>query len=124
MNRRNFAQIGGASAAEWAQNQKSNPMKTESAKKEPRLKVNTATLLFEIAKIPPNQAFKKSIDTLAKLLHAVGCRATDLHDAQLDALMCDLSIYTIADLWSGDFDPNIVEEVYRAAAKSIAAEAA
>lgn len=47
----------------------------------------------------------------ANLLYAVAERAVDLNDPQLNALMCKLTLYSLADPHSEDFD----QEKYEAA---------
>lgn len=76
-------------------------------------RVHTSLLLEEIAKHSQQPALVKPIQILGRILAMVGQRASELHDRQLDALMMRLTIYTVADPLSPDYDPDLVSEYLR-----------
>lgn len=78
-------------------------------------KVHTYRLLAEIVQCSGQAILKQPLNIFGKLLHAVGERAAELNDPKLDALMCRLTIYTVADPDSPDYDPAIVRAVIQAA---------
>lgn len=78
-------------------------------------KVHTSRLLEEIAQCSGNAIYAVPLTIFGRLLAAVGERAAELHDPQLDDLMCRLTIYTVADPESADYDPLRLLEVRRAA---------
>jgi len=68
---------------------------------------------FEILRNIPwsgNPAAEK-LPQLAELLTAVSSRAGELDDPKLNALMCRLGLYSIADPASPDYNPGMVERV-------------
>lgn len=77
-------------------------------------KVHTHGLLNEIVQCGGNGILAKPINILGKLLAAVGERAAELNDPELNALMCQLTIYTVADPESPDYNPRFVERLIRA----------
>lgn len=58
---------------------------------------------------PPN--YQIPLNIFGKLLALVGERAIELNDPKLNALMCRLTIYTIADPESQDYDPETVRKI-------------
>lgn len=78
-------------------------------------KVHTYQLLSEIVQCSGQAILEKPLNIFGKLLHAVGKRAAELNDPKLNALMCRLTIYTVADPDSPDYDPAIVRDVIEAA---------
>ena len=76
----------------------------------PEWRVHTSHLLEEIAKHSGQAILVKPLQILGCLLARVGERAAELHDRQLDALMMRLTIYTVADPESPDYDPALVAE--------------
>ena len=80
-----------------------------------QLKVHTSNLLAEIVNCSGVGIYKIPISIFGKLLAAVGERAAELNDPKLNALMCRLTIYTIADPKSPDFDQEKTREILKAA---------
>lgn len=78
-------------------------------------KVHTYLLLKEIVNCSGQAILEKPINIFGKLLAAVGERAVELNDPKLNALMCRLTIYTVADPESPDYDPATVREVMKSA---------
>ena len=74
-------------------------------------KVHTSALLSEIVQCSGNEIYKIPLNIFGKLLAAVGERASELNDPELNALMCRLTIYTAADPQSLDYDPEKVRKV-------------
>lgn len=77
--------------------------------------VNTGGLLKEIANCTGQAILVKPIQVLGDLLHAVGERAAEINDLELNALMMKLAIYSVADGYSPDHNPHIVEKTILAA---------
>lgn len=77
-------------------------------------KVHTANLLTEIVNCSRQPILEKPISIFGKLLAAVGQRAAELNDPKLNALMCRLTIYTIADPESPDYDAARLKEIMEA----------
>lgn len=73
-------------------------------------RVHTSRLLEEIAKHSGQSVLVQPLRILGSLLAKVGERASQLHDRELDALMMRLTIYTVADPESPDYDPTLVSE--------------
>lgn len=68
---------------------------------------NTPYLLHEIMVNPGTGILKMPLTIFAHLLAEVGERATELNDPKLNALMCRLSIYEIADPYSVAYDEKL-----------------
>jgi len=81
----------------------------------PEWKVHTSRLLIEIVQSTNQPILKHPLNIFGKILAKVGERAAEINDLQLNALMCRLTIYTIADPYSSYYDPKAVEEIIRAA---------
>jgi hypothetical protein len=77
----------------------------------PEWKVHTSNLLSEIVKHSGQDMYRIPLSILGQLLAAVGERAAELNDPKLNALMCRLTIYTIADPTSPDYDLEAVRTV-------------
>lgn len=80
-------------------------------------KVHSYRLLKEIVDCSGIGIFEKPLSIFGKLLAAVGERAAEINDPQLNALMCRLTIYTVADPDSPDYNPELLEEISRLAKK-------
>ena len=76
-------------------------------------KIHTPNLLNEIAKNPECSILKIPLKMLGLILFAVGERASELNDPRLNALMCQLTIYAIADPHSPHYDVQKAREVMR-----------
>ena len=86
---------------------------TASAKTGARLhwKVHTYGLLREILTNTGTGILRVPLGIFGQLLFAVGERAAELNDPQLNALMVRLAIYTCADPESPDFDQALCKRV-------------
>lgn len=79
-------------------------------------KVHSARLLNEILNSNPGMGIlEKPINIFGKLLAAVGDRAAELNDPQLNALMIRLTIYSVADPTSPDYDKTVCDAILAAA---------
>ena len=76
-------------------------------------KVNTAGLLEEILNSGGAAILEKPINIFGKLLCSVGVRASQLNDPVLNALMCRLAIYTIADPYNEDYDAELTSKIIK-----------
>lgn len=75
-------------------------------------RVNTPGLLQEIAQnTKEGWAVNIPLQILAGILYEVGQRAAELNDDKLNALMCRLSIYAIADPSDESFDQDLVNKI-------------
>lgn len=77
--------------------------------------VHTPNLLKELMNNPGTGVLNVPVSVFARLLAAVATRASELNDPELNALMCRLTLYDIADPESGDYDREAVQAVYKLA---------
>ena len=80
--------------------------------------VNTEALLKEIASNPQVAILEKPINIFGRLLHSVATRAAELNDPELNAAMCRLALYSVADPNKADYDTAILRQVYEAEAEA------
>jgi hypothetical protein len=73
-------------------------------------RVHTANLLNEILVNDGMAILEKPINIFGKLLAAVGDRATEIDDPKLNKLMIQLTIYSMADPSSPDYNQELVHE--------------
>ena len=78
-------------------------------------RVHTPNLLSEIQNASGVAIYDKPINIFGKLLALVGERAAELNDPQLNALMCRMTIYSIADPESVDYEPETVRRILKEA---------
>lgn len=76
-------------------------------------KVHTSRLLDEITTHSGQPSLRIPLNTFRCLLADVGECAARLNDPQLNALMCKLTIYSIADPDSPDYDAAAVERIVK-----------
>ena len=74
-------------------------------------KVHTPNLLKEIAECSGVGIYKIPLAVFGKLIFEVGERAAELNDSKLNALMCRLTIYSMADPESKDYDQKAVDNI-------------
>ena len=74
-------------------------------------KVHTPNLLEEVQNGSGMAIYRVPILIFGKLLALVGDRAAELNDPKLNALMCRLTIYSVADPSSTDYDPELLKEI-------------
>lgn len=73
-------------------------------------KMHTPNLLKEIVNCSGNAIYKIPLNMLGRMLADVGERAAELNDPILNSLMLQLTIYTVADPGSPDYEPQAVED--------------
>lgn len=81
-------------------------------------RVHTPQLLNRILEIPAPGVLGVPLNVFGKLLYAVAERASQINDAELNKLMCDLTLYSVADPEVPEFDPAMLKRVDRAARKA------
>lgn len=86
-------------------------MSNEPTEQEVYWRVHTARLLGEIMSNPGTGILLRPLQILAALMAQVGIRASQLNDPELNALMCQLTIYAIADPDSPDYDPERTRKI-------------
>lgn len=74
-------------------------------------KVHTPRLLNEIAKNPECCTLVKPLQIFGSIMHEVGVAAAKVNDPALNALMCRLTIYSIADPDMPDYDSAKVSKI-------------
>lgn len=75
-------------------------------------RVHTPGLLKEIAEnTREGWAVQIPLRIFAEILAEVGQRAAELNDDKLNALMCRLTIYSIADPSSEDYDKDLTNQI-------------
>lgn len=75
-------------------------------------RVHTPSLLKEIGNHNPSMAaMRQPLRILSSLLIKVGERASKLNDPELNELMVRLTIYSIADPSSHDYNPDAVKKI-------------
>lgn len=93
-------------------------MPRKSKNQELQWKVHTANLLQEILSNAGTSILAQPLKILGRLLAEVGERASQLNDPELNHLMCRLTIYSVADPKSPDYDPLRLKEIEQLAKKS------
>ena len=73
-------------------------------------RVHTPRLLDEALKNKGAETLRIPICILGRILANVGERAIEINDPELNKLMIQLTIYTVADPYSDDYDPETVEK--------------
>ena len=79
-------------------------------------KVHTPELFQRIIEMDASNksgVMKHPINIFRKLLIEVGKRASELNDQKLNALMCKLTIYAIADPYDKDYNPELVNKILK-----------
>lgn len=76
-------------------------------------KVNTGMFLKEIASNPDIAPISGTFKVLAGILGEVAARASQLDDDKMNALMCRLSLYAIADQSEPEFDQKRVDKIMK-----------
>lgn len=92
--------------------QTSNKEKIKSEKG--KWRVHTPNLLKEIMEVSQPKAtdiLRTPLNIFKNLLVEVGKRASEINDPKLNALMCRLTIYAIADPQDKDYNKKLVEEI-------------
>jgi hypothetical protein len=76
-------------------------------------RVNTPQLLKEILSNNETQPLNKPIAIFGRVLAEVAERAAELNDDKLNALMCRLAMYEVADPYSKEYDSDLTNETIR-----------
>lgn len=76
-------------------------------------KVNTPQLLKEILANNETGVLSVPLAIFSRLLAEVGNRASELNDPKLNALMCRLAIYEVADPYSKNYDKALTDSVIK-----------
>lgn len=79
--------------------------------KERKWRVHTPNLLKEIGNNTQQPILSKPLMIFGNLLYQVGERAATINDPVLNKLMIRLTLYTIADPESEDYDPKKIQEI-------------
>ena len=82
-------------------------------------KVNTAQLIKEILSNNETGVLSVPLTIFSRILAEVGARASELDDPKLNALMCRLAIYDVADPYSENYDNELVNSIIETANKKI-----
>jgi len=72
--------------------------------------LHTSDILNEVLENTTTAPLTRPLQLLGKLLAEVAQRASELHDEKLDRLMIQLTLYSVADPKSKDYDPKIVHK--------------
>ena len=78
-------------------------------------KCHTPRLLEEILMNPGTELLLRPIQLFGKMLSNVAERASQLNDPILNKLMCQLTLYEVADPYSNEYNKETVEHVYKVA---------
>jgi len=76
---------------------------------------HTPNLLKELLNNPGTGALIKPLQIFGHILFELGERAAELNDPKLNALMCRLTLYEMADPEMPDFDRSALDEIYKLA---------
>lgn len=77
-------------------------------------RVNTPQLLKEIICNNETAVLSKPLSIFGHLLAEVGERASELNDKKLNALMCRLAIYEVADPYNENYDAELTNDTIEA----------
>ncbi len=96
-------------------NSKIKSSKSEILIKDPvkEWKVHTPNLLKEVLTNKECGILLRPLQALANLLLQVSNRASQLNDNELNALMCQLTLYEISDPLSKEYDPALLNKVIK-----------
>lgn len=78
-----------------------------------RWRVHTPNLLSEVLENPGTEMLEKPLNIFGKLLYKVAARAIELDDPELNKLMLQLTLYSVADPGSPDYDKGVVDRILR-----------
>lgn len=85
----------------------------------PAFTSNIKRLFREILTNPNCQYLEKSLLLSFNLLHRVSERAAQINDPELNALMCCLALYRVADESDPDYDPQAAAAIIQTASKRV-----
>ena len=74
-------------------------------------RVNTPQLLKEVIGNNETAFLAKPLQIFSNILFEVGERAAELNDNKLNALMCRLAIYEIADPYSKEYNAELTKTI-------------
>jgi len=79
-------------------------------------KMHFPTFIAEVANNNSEMAgLKIGFQLMQNLLGQVAQRASELNDPQLNAMMCKMALYEIADPYSKEYDPERVKKILKQA---------
>jgi hypothetical protein len=76
-------------------------------------RVNTPQLLKEIMQNNEVAILSKPLEIFATILAEVGERASELNDPKLNALMCRLAIYEVADPYDKEYNSELTNDTIK-----------
>jgi hypothetical protein len=76
-------------------------------------RVNTPQLLKEIMQNNEVSILSKPLTIFATILAEVGERASELNDPKLNALMCRLAIYEVADPYNKEYNSELTNDTIK-----------
>jgi hypothetical protein len=83
--------------------------------KELKWRVHTPNLIKEVLNNPGTSTLVTPLKIFLSLMNDVAVRASQLNDAQLNALMCRLTLYQLSDLESPNYDQKTYDEIMESA---------
>jgi hypothetical protein len=92
---------------------------TEIDSEKLRWRVNTPQLMKEIMTNNGVSILSKPIMIFSRILAEVGDRAAELNDPKLNALMCRLAIYEVADPYNKNYDSELTNETIKKGYKKV-----
>lgn len=82
-------------------------------------RVNTPQLLKEIMGNNETACLAKPIAIFGRILAEVGDRAAELNNPKLNALMCRLAIYEVADPYNENYDDKLTNDTIQKGYKKV-----
>ena len=79
----------------------------------PKWRVHTARVLGEVMENPTTWPLKIPLLSLDNLLRQVASRAIEIDDTRLNQLMCQLTLYSVADPFSPDYNCDLALKIIR-----------
>lgn len=77
----------------------------------PEWRVHTARIFAEVLENRTCDILRQPLTIMDNLMRRVASRAAELNDPELNRLMIRLTLYAIADPYSPDYDPRLVEKL-------------
>ncbi len=81
-------------------------------------KIHLPNLLKEILNNPGTGILQQPLRILQSILVQIATRASELNDLELNALMCRLALYEIADPTSKEYNPVLIDKIIKQANKT------
>src|SRR3546814_15053253 len=77
----------------------------------PEWRVHTQRILAEVLQNRTCEILRQPLTIMDNLMRRVASRASELNDPELNRLMIQLTLYAIADPYSRDYAPRLVEKL-------------